>query len=205
MGGGYFAGRNAGHHERAPRAAATVRAEDDGDLSARIATLEAEVSRLQQQRRSAPPPRAAAEAPAATGEPARARPLVDDPVFESGVRDVLDRIQQERAGEREDRRTQAQQRWADRLTEQAGLSDQQKAKVLGIAQDLAEKMRGLRDPDAGASSPEGFRAQRDAFRAESEQRLAEVLSPKQMEIYRGSSDLRIEAGWGRGGRGRGGP
>ncbi|MFT3768075.1 MAG: hypothetical protein QM820_21710 [Minicystis sp.] len=206
--GGYFAGRSAPH--RAPAAAVAAPDRADDDLATRVASLEAELTRLQQQRRAAPSPRAQGDSPppspAEKADPTRGRALVDDPVFETAVRDVMEKLQQERAGEREERRTQAQQRWADRLAEEAGLTDQQKAKALAIAQEMAEKMRDMRDSDAGPTSREAWVAQRDALRAQGEQRLAEVLSAKQMEVYRQSSDLQMNAGWGRGGRrGGGGP
>jgi hypothetical protein len=156
-------------------------------LGAQVAALEAEVARLRQQRRGAPAP----APPASAGAP-HGHAIADDPVFEAAVRDVVDRVQQERAGEREERRVQVTQRWADRLAERLSLSDAQKAKALAIAEDLAQKLRDLRDADGGlggGSWPEA----RDALRAQGEQRLGEVLSATQMATYRESSDLRIDA------------
>lgn len=184
-------------HASAPR-------DEVRELSAQVAALQAEVARLRQQRTASGSTRPQIEAAAQPGD-APARPVVDDPVFEAAVRAVMDRAQQERAGEREERRAQASQRWADRLAEQAELSDAQKAKALTIAQELAEKLRDLREADAGPASAQAFRAQRDALRTQSEQRLAEVLSAHQMEVYRGSTELQMEAGGGRGGRRRADP
>jgi hypothetical protein len=190
--------------EKPAPAHASTQQDEVRALSAQVTALQADVARLRQQRATSTSTRPQAEAAAAPGDAATARPVVDDPVFEAAVRAVMDRAQQERAGEREERRAQATQRWADRLAEQAELNEAQKARALAIATDLADKVRELRDADAGAGSFQTFRAQRDALRAQSEQRLGEVLSTHQMEIYRGSTELQLEGGGGpRGGRRRG--
>ena len=181
---------------------------DVDELAARVETLEKQVARLQQMRPSVVQvPVAAAGTPPEEGAPPQHPKAIDDPVFEAAVRDVVDRIQQERTTDREarmdERRQRATQQWADRFGQQLQLSDDQKAKVLAIAQEYAQKLRDLRDSDAGPASREDWRAQRDAIRDQSEQRLGEVLTPRQMQSYKASDDLRIDAAM-RGGRGGGG-
>lgn len=204
--GGVAGGVAAGRLMPAEKPAPAPRGATSSDvraLSEQISTLQSEVTRLKQRQQGAA---VAARAPADTASPqvedAPRRKLVDDPVFEAAVRDVVEKVQQERTGDREERRTQSLQRWADRLAEQASLSAVQKTKVLAIAQELNDKVRDMRDSDAGANTRQEFLAQREALRAQSEEKLKEVLSQKQMEVYRGSSELQLDIGWGRGGRGR---
>jgi uncharacterized small protein (DUF1192 family) len=197
--GGFVQGRMSPVDKPAPAHVSSQR-DEVRELAAQVAALQAEVTRLRQQRAASGAARPQVEAATPPGDAPAARPVVDDPVFEAAVRAVMDRAQQERAGEREERRAQATQRWADRLAEQAELTDAQKVKALAIAQELTDKVRELRDADAGSS--QAFRAQRDALRAQSEQRLGEVLSARQMEIYRASAELQMEAGGARGGRRR---
>jgi hypothetical protein len=166
------------------------------------------VTRLSQQRRMEtlrPLQAAAAEAPA---DAPSARAPTDDPVFEAAVRDVMDKMQQERAKERDERREQAAQHWADQLGDKLELTDKQKAGVLGVAQDVLQKMRDMRDADPapGAAPAPTFREQRAAMIAQGEQRLGELLSAHQMQVYKESPDLRLDTvlrgGWA---PGRGGP
>lgn len=194
---------------RASTVAASSLAGDVDDLASRVELLEKQVSRLHQVRAPAPIqiPVAAAGEPSAEG--AAPGKVVDDPVFEAAVRDIVDRVQQERSADRlthmEERRQQAVGQWADRFGQQLQLSEEQKAKVLAIAQDYVQKLRDLHDSDAGPTTREEWRSQRNALRDQSEQSLSGVLTPSQMQSYKASEDLRIDAamrgGWG-GGRGR---
>jgi hypothetical protein len=175
-------------------------ADEVATLTAQVGTLEDQVARLERQRRL-PTPAAGTAQPAMAKE----RSVADDPVFEAAVRDVLERIQQERAERRDERRTQVAQRWADQLAEKAALNDTQKASVRAIADDLAQKMRDLREADGGADPGRGWADQRNALRTQGEQRLSETLTARQMQVYRESGDLGIDQVLrGGGGRGRGG-
>jgi hypothetical protein len=174
-----------------PAPAVTAQAEEAPDLAARVTELEAEVARLRQRRNvGAPMP-----TPAGTQRPAEGgqRALPDDPVFEAAVRDVMNKMQEERAGEREDRRQQGVQRWADQLGEKLQLNDQQKASVAAIGQDFVQKLRDQREAGAGTPAGQPMFEQRSALLAQAEQKLAEVLSPKQMQTYKESPDLQLIA------------
>ncbi len=169
----------------------------------RIEALENQVGRLAQQR----------WAPAAIPMPVQAAPSdssaraanpIDTPVFEAAVRDVIDRMERDRAEERATRRTERQtqqaQRWADRLATQASLTEEQKLKLVAIAREYQERLRQAMESDGGPVGREEFAARRNAARAESEKKLEEVLSPRQLQTYKESDDLRLDRGV-RGGRG----
>jgi hypothetical protein len=180
-------------HPPEPKPAAADYAEDVRDLAAKVAALDAAVARLEQQRRTAGvSPTVGAAARPSTDAPAKGA-LTDDPVFEAAVRDVMEKMQQERAKERDDRREAAAQRWADQLGDKLALTDAQKAGVLGVAQDLLQKLRDLRDADPGAPQGPGWREQRAALVAQGEQRLGELLSSRQMATYKDSPDLHLDA------------
>lgn len=186
-------------------ASSNASATDYDDLSARLDSLEAQVARLAQQRATvivAPPPTQGSQEPDARAA-ARA---VDDPVFEAAVRDVVDRIEQDRNAERETRRAerQAQQarRWADRLAVEASLSEDQKTRVIDIAHEYIEKLRQASQADGGPLSPEERNERRSAARADAEKKLGQTLSPRQMQTYQGSDGLGLEA-LARGARSRG--
>lgn len=192
----------------APKPAASVRHElpDYDDLSMRIEALESQVGRLAQQR----------WAPAALPTPAQAAPAdstarpanpIDTPVFEAAVRDVIERMEHDRAEDRAARRTERQtqqaQRWVDRLAGQASLTEEQKAKLVAIAREFQDRLRQGMESDGGPISREEFVERRNAARAESEKKLGEVLSPQQMQTYKESDNLRIDRmarGGGRGGQ-----
>jgi hypothetical protein len=192
-------------HTPEPKPATADYAEDMRDLSARVSALDAQLTRLSQQRRmEAFRPAQAPAAQASADVPARA--VTDDPVFEAAVRDVMDKMQKERDKARDDRREQAAQRWADQLGDKLELTDKQKAGVLGVAEDVLSKMREMREADPAAPPGPNFREQRTAMISQGEQRLGEILSAHQMQVYKESPDLRLDAvmrgGWG---PGRGGP
>jgi hypothetical protein len=191
-------------HAPEAKAATADFSDDMRDLSAKVSALEAQVTRLEQQRKVAtlrPTQVAAASADAPQG-----RSVTDDPVFEAAVRDVMDKMQQERSKERDERRQQAAQHWADQLGEKLELTDKQKAGVLGVADDVMDKMREMREAAPGAGPGPGWRDQRNTLIAQGEQRLGEVLSAHQMEVYKESPDLHLDTvlRFG-GGPGRGGP
>jgi hypothetical protein len=61
-------------------------------------------------------------------------PIVDNPVFEAAVRDVMERAEQARQQEREEQRSEWRRRtaedWANQLGERLRLTDTQKTKVV---------------------------------------------------------------------------
>jgi hypothetical protein len=162
-------------------------------LDERVARLERSVQALGLRDSMA---RAAAKADDAPSETAAAKPptpdvapVIDSPVFEAAVRDVLDRAEQERNVERESQRAewrkQASEEWANGLTEKLHLTDMQKAKALAVATTFWEKLRDLRQADAGPPlSRQELRARLDELRNAAEAELGQVLSTSQMNGYR---------------------
>jgi hypothetical protein len=186
-----------------PRPETGVRAEaapaqqvgDGALLEGRVAALESSFRALQRARATVNPPSAStstgAPSPAATDAPPAADvgPIVDNPVFEAAVRDVLERAEHERNMEREAQRAewrkQAADEWANDMTEKLRLTELQKAQALSIASNFWEKLRDLRQGDAGANlGRQEWRARLDELRAAAESELAKALSPAQMSTYR---------------------
>lgn len=160
------------------------------ELTPRVAALEQVVSRLSTQPRVAltlPAPVTAAEPPHAAPAPSAA--VVDDPVFEAAVRDVVQRVEEEQASEHEsklaEQRQAAATRWASGLVDKLHLNEQQQTKVAAIAREFYDHVRdALATPDAGANP--SFNDQRTkvrALRTESEQKLGQVLDPSQLANY----------------------
>ena len=121
--------------------------------------------------------------------PADVAPIVDNPVFEAAVRDVMDRAEQERSLERETQRAEwrkrASEEWGNDLSQKLRLTDIQKAKVIEIANGFWEKLRDARQSDAGAPpTREQRRQQLDALRQAAEADLAKVLDHSQITSYR---------------------
>jgi hypothetical protein len=208
VGGIAGAATSAWMHPGAPRPAASASGSlaDYDDMSARLDSIEAQMARLAQQRATVI---VAPAAPSSTQDPGghpRAKPI-DDPVFEAAVRDVVDRMEQDRNAERDARRNERQvqqaKRWADRLGEEASLNNDQKAKVLEIAQQYMEKLRQAGQADGGPVSREERNERRNAARADAEKQLGEALSPRQMQTFKGSEALQLDA-IARGGTRRGG-
>jgi len=172
-----------------PRIAAESGASAD-ELTPRVAALEQAVSQLAAQPRTVlalPAPVATAAAPRAAPTPSAG--VVDDPVFEAAVRDVVQRVEEEHASEHEaklaEQRQAAATRWASGLVDKLHLNDQQQAKLVTIAHDFYDQVRdALATPDGGA--PASFNDQRAKVRAlrnESEQKLGQVLDPSQLASY----------------------
>jgi len=122
--------------------------------------------------------------------PAAPAPVVDDPVFEAAVRDIVERVDEERASEREvrsdERRREAAQGWTADFAKRAGLSEEQKTKVLSVVQDFVNRLRDQRNQDAGSGIPRSrqeWRARTQELRDEAERRLAEMLSREQLDVY----------------------
>jgi len=179
---------------KATRPAAPLVAAEPGaptdELTPRVATLEQTVSRLAAQPRVAltlPAPVNSVDAPHAAPAPSAA--VVDDPVFEAAVRDVVQRVEEEHASEHEaklaEQRTTAATHWASGLVEKLHLNEQQQAKVAAIAREFYDHVRdALAVPDGGATpSFNDQRAKVRALRNESEQKLGQVLDPSQLATY----------------------
>jgi hypothetical protein len=193
--------------------AASAEPTDTSELAAKVDKLERTVASLERERRVT---RAAlarslgqdGAEPSADG--GVAAPTIDDPVFETAVRDIMEQIDEERQTERrarwEERRKQAADRWAGWLGGELGLNDDQKRKVAEVVQDYFKRMQEMRNSDAGPMSRSERREQSQALRTESEKKLGQVLDPSQMEKYRGlDDDQKIGFGFGGGRRRGGGP
>jgi len=159
------------------------------DVEDRVAALERAVLRLEQRRLVAAAAQASAQP---SGEPAKANsgdssPIIDDPVFEAAVRDVIERLEEERQAERElergERRRQRAEEWASGLASTLRLSDQQKTKVSEIASQYFESLRSLRSSNERARDREAFRQQVAELRAQAEAKLGQVLDGSQLRAY----------------------
>jgi hypothetical protein len=162
-------------------------------LEERLANLEQALRVLE--RRSSPlrsfqSADAGSAASAAPGQrPEEEASVVDDPVFEAAVRDVIERAEIDRDNEREvrreDRRKQMATRWADDIAPRLSLNEQQKAKLLEVAQQFMSELGrlwGERDGGAPQSRTER-RAEMQRLREQSEQKLRTILDPNQMRTY----------------------
>ena len=163
-------------------------------LEQRLAALERQIAAERPRLRIVRPPAAAASL-SPDGSPSE-RPaadppaVVDDPVFEAAVRDILERVDEERESERElrseERRREAAQGWTAELAARAALRDDQKAKVLSIVHDYLNGLRDPRGSDSDGGAPmtrRQWRARSRELRDRAEQRLAEVLSHEQLNTY----------------------
>ena len=161
-------------------------------LDGRVAALERSVQALSVRDGMA---RAIAKLDAAPADSAGPKPvadvapIVDNPVFDAAVRDVMDRAEQERSVEREAQRSewrkQASEEWASGLTEKLRLTEMQKAKALAVATSFWDKLREARQGDAGAPlNRQESRARLDQLRSAAEAELGQVLSPAQLSSYK---------------------
>jgi hypothetical protein len=191
-----------GSPKNAPRSASAPgadRGESSGDapLEERLANLEQALRVLE--RRSSPlrslqGADAGNTASAAPGQRPEETSVVDDPVFEAAVRDVIERAEIDRDNEREvrreDRRKQMATRWADDIAPRLNLNEQQKAKLLEVAQQFMSELGrlwGERDGGAPQSRTER-RAEMQRLRQQSEQKLRTILDPNQMRTYESLGD-----------------
>lgn len=186
-----------------PRARPVASAEKvtaaDPALETRLAALEAAVRALETRRPVQPRTEAATTSAAArtTSAPSTGD-LIDDPLFEAAVRDVLSRIETDRRAERDVRRDE---RWrarvenyVNRLEAQLGLNAEQKAQMAAIALEhrdtLRQRLDAIEDTDPNAR--EKRRELTAALRAEAERKLEQVLDARQMAQYRQlGEDMRI--------------
>ena len=194
----------------APSEEEEVSDEPGGDQDDRVRTLEREVAKLK--RKSAAAQALAQYAKGISAEEdggGAATPFIhpEDPVFELSVRSVLDKVDQERRDERQQRRTARAQervkRQTELLTERLKLTPDQVAKVEKILMDRVEHFRALRNQDGGARpvTRREWREQARIVQKKTDEQLAEVLDETQMKGYQAFQE---EEGFGRGrGRGRG--
>ncbi|HYJ07955.1 MAG TPA: hypothetical protein VEX18_03075 [Polyangiaceae bacterium] len=115
-------------------------------------------------------------------------PIVDNPVFEAAVRDVMERAEQERNLERESQRAEWRKRtaeeWSSAVGEKLRLTEIQKAKAAEIAQAFWDRLHDLRQTDAGPPpSRQERREQVATLRRASEAELAKILDPSQLTTY----------------------
>jgi hypothetical protein len=184
-----------GSPKKAPKSATSAGTEpSDAPLEERLATLEQALRVLERRRssplRSLPSVDAGSAATTAPGQrPGEETSVVDDPVFEAAVRDVIERAEIDRDNEREvrreDRRKQMATRWADDIAPRLSLNEQQKAKLLEVAQQFMSELGrlwGERDGGAPQSRTER-RAEMQRLREQSEQKLRTILDPNQMRTY----------------------
>jgi hypothetical protein len=178
-------------HPSTPSSGSTA-APDDRSLEERLASVEDAVRALERRRSPLAGVTAPSDAGATPGQPtnaaAEAPSLVDDPVFEAAVRDVMERAEGDRDSERElrreDRRKQEVTRWTDDIAARLGLNEQQKQKVLEIAQEFTASAGKLWQADGGAPPPrEQRRAEVQKLREQTVQKLRGVLDEKQARAY----------------------
>ncbi len=115
-------------------------------------------------------------------------PIVDNPVFEAAVRDVMDRAEQERNLERETQRAEGRKRaaeeWSNNLGEKLRLTEAQKTKVTQVAQTFWDSLRDQRQGDAGPPpTRQERRNQVAALRQTAEAELAKILDHSQFTTY----------------------
>jgi hypothetical protein len=115
-------------------------------------------------------------------------PIVDNPVFDAAVRDVMERAEQERNLERESQRAEWRKRtaeeWSRAIGEKLRLTEIQKAKSTEIARAFWDRLHDLRQTDAGPPpSRQERREQGAALRKASETELAKILDPSQLTTY----------------------
>jgi hypothetical protein len=127
--------------------------------------------------------------PASAAPQANDAPLVNDPVFEAAVLDILERAEDDRSSERDVRRTerahQQAEHWTKELTTRLALSSTQAAKLLEIRTQLASDLRERRRDVAGGPfvPREQRRAAVAALRERAERELRKVLEPQQVARY----------------------
>jgi hypothetical protein len=196
--GGGVAWAVAGGRSSSPRSASSATA--DTDMDERVAALERRMAQAERRslRRPATPAGGTPAAPnplpptAAQGEPEEA-PDVADPVFEAAVRDVMQRVDEERENERQmqrdEQRQAAAQRWAAELTERLGLREDQKAKLLTLAREFYDHMREAFRGDAGPGvAPVDRREKVAALRKQYDEKLGTVLDATQLAEYQKLDD-----------------
>jgi hypothetical protein len=198
------------------RAEAPARAlqPDLGDVEGRIAELEERVEAMQAQERARRSLHKYAEAVAAEAKESgndngpkdekkpRAGGVIDaeDPAFELAVRSVLDHADWEKEEERKvtraQRRDERARRQVELYTERLQLSPEQQTAFAAVLAKQMDQYRVWREEDESQAAPvtRAERRQRgEQVRTETEQRLAEVLTPEQLASYKTMSEQESSA------------
>lgn len=157
---------------------------EDDPLIARVESLERAVRALER-RPALPRPSGSASSPPPS---AKQKALVDDPVFEAAVADVMERVAAQRSSERdvrrEERRAQQLDRWATELGEKLKLTPAQRSSVVEIRSQMMAEMQRSFEGDAGAElSREQRRARSESIRSAAEAKLARALDSRQLAAY----------------------
>jgi hypothetical protein len=183
-------------------------AEPSSDLANRIDGLERSVAGLERERRIRSLVTPSDDNDPSTPDAGARRAVIDDPVFDTAVRDVIEQVETERTNERQlrgqERRKQNIERFTNDLGQELGLNDAQKAKVLEVVQSYFDELRAMRETDGGGPLPRSeWRQKARDLRDKSEAKLGQILSASQMDKYKElDDDKRLGAGGGRrGGRG----
>lgn len=112
---------------------------------------------------------------------------VADPVFEAAVRDILERIDDERRNERTTRSQRRAQLGAERASErfgaELGLNERQKQELFDIMKKHYESMAALRDSDDQPGTPGEWRERTTELRRKTEEQIERALSPAQAEKF----------------------
>lgn len=150
----------------------------DTDVERRLAALEARVQRLERTR-------IALQQAASDGddeERDESGNVIDNPVFEAAVRDVVDRVEGEQEQVRQERRMRRMAAWAkdsaSELAESLSLDEAQRAKVQALLKEHFERIIAERESgraDGGSSRRERFLAARE----ELDSKIDAVLTPAQ--------------------------
>lgn len=183
-------------------------------LRTRLASVERRVSLLTFAQDHRSPTREAAEGEGnGEEEPGKPKKTVDDPVFEAAVRDVLDRVQDERDSQRNTRRDQREaesvDRWVAAVGPQLQLRDDQQTQIKAILQKQSESMRALRDSntDERPMLRSEWRAKMQEISQQTEAALVGVLDASQRAKYDALDEddkIASQRSFGGAGRGQGG-
>ncbi len=172
--------------KKAPKARRPT--DDVTRLERRLDSLERRLSLLTFAQAHSKPTKPAADV-AGDDAPAEPPKVVDDPVFEAAVRDVVDRIDFEKETQRDVERTERRQastkRWVESISNELKLTQEQQEKIAGVVAGYYEKLRELRDADA-PDRPllrSEWRERMRAARAEAEEGLKAVLDTDQRSKY----------------------
>ncbi len=175
----------------------------ENDLRVRVRSLEQRVSLL-----TAALAKNGLETPRGAGEEGDAAEEADvaSPVFEAAVRDILDRVDDERREERQTRRGARAEEGAREISAdlgaKLGLSSEQQLKLQEITKQHFAALAAMRDDaENRPKTMEEWRARRDAQRKQTDDALHQLLTPEQMRAYEAlPEDERIGAGrpWSRG-------
>ncbi len=178
------------------------------DLARRVARLEAQAGASQRERVLALAERLRPAPDAGAPVDSRGGAVVDDPVFDVAVRDILDQVNAERREERRRqfvlRGTERAAEWTNDVETALGLTAVQKGKVAEILGQHFEALVRARTGDDGEEpSREARRERMREAREKTEAKLAAVLDAGQVEKFEAMKrDGDVPGFWGerRGGR-----